>query len=104
VLAKIVTISADRTRDNSGELLEENLNNAQAFIIEHTDYAALKAKQLRYWELVDQLLENKRALTVLEKIEHLLYLAQTKAALEKFGPDDLYAHYQRLIHCESAPF
>jgi hypothetical protein len=89
---------------NFKRFLEEDLNNAQAFIIEHPDYAALKAKQLRYWELVDQLLENKRALTVLEKIEHLLYLAQAKAALEKYGPDDLYARYQTLIRCEAAPF
>jgi hypothetical protein len=55
VLAETVTISADRTHDNSGELLEEDLDNAQTFIIEHPAYAALKAKQLRYWELVDVL-------------------------------------------------
>ena len=84
--------------------LEQELSAAQAFIQAHRDYPELQRLQERYWRQDDQALQLRRARTQLEKIAHLLRLAQLKSALERHGPDDLREHYGAMRECESAPF
>jgi len=84
--------------------LEQELNAAQAYILAQPRYIELKDLQDRSWALEEQLLDNERAVTRLDKIEHLLHLARARSALDRFGPTDLKARYQQLLRCESAPF
>ncbi len=84
--------------------LEQELSAAQAFIQTHPDYPELQRLQERYWRQDDQALQLRRTRTQLEKIAHLLHLAQLKSALEHHGPDDLWERYRELRECESAPF
>jgi hypothetical protein len=89
---------------NFKRFLEQDLAAAQQFIVSHPDYPRLKRRQQRYWALDDQLLQNERALTQLEKIEHLLALDQSLRVLQVVGPASLFERYQQLLDCESAPF
>ena len=57
----------------------------------------MRELQDEYWRLDDRLLDNERALSRLEKIEHLRRLAQARTALEALGPEDLLARYRALL-------
>jgi len=89
---------------NYKHFLEQDLDAAQAYILAQPRYAELKGLQDRSWEWEGQLLNNERAATRLDKIDHLLSLARARAALERFGPADLRVRYEQLLECESAPF
>jgi hypothetical protein len=84
--------------------VEQELSAAQAFIQAHRDYPELQRLQERYCRQDDQALQLRRARTQLEKVAHLLRLAQLKSALERHGPDDLRERYGAMRECESAPF
>jgi hypothetical protein len=84
--------------------LENDLAAAQAFLLSRPAFPRVRELQDEYWRLDDRLLDNERALSRLEKIEHLRRLAQARTALEAVGPEDLLVRYRALLRCESAPF
>ncbi len=80
--------------------LEKDLAAAQAFIVAHPDYPTLVEAQDRYWSLEEELLENERALTQLDKIERLVRLGRIHDLLWRFGSEQEQQDYQRLLDCE----
>lgn len=89
---------------NFQRFLEEDLEKAQTFILRHPEYQNLKGLQDTYWAQDEQLLDNERALTRLEKIEHLLQLSRVLATLRAIGPTELEQRFEQLLGCESEPF
>ena len=85
---------------NYRRFLEQDLAEAQHHILTHEHYGALAAKQNKYWELEQTLIENERAITRLERIQRLAHLARVRALFEDFATTDQKRYYQRLLACE----
>ena len=84
--------------------LTQDVDEAQAFILAHPDYPRLVELQNGIQEMDQQLLDLERAITRLEKIEHLLHLSRALVLLRTLGPGELERHYDALLGCESEPF
>ncbi len=83
--------------------LEQDLEAAQSFILDHEDYPSLVRAQDRYWVLEEQVLDAERGVTAFDRIEHLLALARREALLQARGDAADRARYLELLACESAP-
>ncbi len=85
---------------NYRRFLERDLSEAQHHIITHEHYGKLAAKQNKYWELEQALIENERAITRFERIRRLAHLARVRALFEDFATAEQKRRYQRLLACE----
>ena len=85
---------------NYRRFLLRDLAAAQDYILDHESYAELAAKQDRYWELEQDLLEIERAITRLDRIRRLAHLAHIRGLFERFATDDQKQHYTQLLACE----
>ena len=83
--------------------LEQDLEAAQAFILNHADFPALVRAQDRFWVLEGRILEAERGLTLFDRIEHLLELARRESLLQAHGAEVERERYRDLLACESAP-
>ncbi len=85
---------------NYRRFLEHDLAEAQHHILTHEHYGALAAKQNKYWELEQTLIENERSITRLERIRRLAHLARVRGLFENFATTKQKRRYQQLLACE----
>jgi hypothetical protein len=85
---------------NFRRFLEQDLDAAQTSILSHPNYPALVQEQDHYWQVEDELLENERTLTQLEKIERLAWLGDVFALFQHLASKREREAYQRLLTCE----
>ncbi len=86
--------------DNYRRFLEQALPLAQQHILSHRNYGELAAKQNRYWDLEQDLLDNERAFSRLERIRRLAHLARTRALFENYASQEQKRRYAQLLACE----
>jgi hypothetical protein len=89
---------------NYRHFLVEDLDNTQDYLLAQPEYTRMVRGQKRQQRLDGALLENRRAATRLEKIEHLLRLSRLLRILESLGPATLRERYRELVECETALF
>lgn len=85
------------------DFLLQDLDAAQAFIIDHPLYQPLAREQDRYWSLDRAILALDRQLATLERIDHLSQLARLWDAVHGWAGEATRNAYQRLLACEDQP-
>lgn len=77
-----------------------DLNTAQNFILQHTNYTRLIQMQEKSLKLNTQILESNRKTAQYEKILHLNLLARRLAKFERFAGTAAQYTYKKIVSCE----
>jgi hypothetical protein len=80
--------------------LEAEVDPAQEYLRRRPEYATLSAAEARIAGLERRLIENERARSSLERVEHLWWLARLRALFEWTASERARAAYRRLVECE----
>jgi hypothetical protein len=82
--------------------LQTELDPAQHYLLARPEYAELVNGLSGLAEIDSRLVENERAATLLERIEHLRWLGRVRTLFEALAGSDEVAAYHRLLECEQA--
>jgi hypothetical protein len=85
---------------NFVRFLKKDLNAAQDFILSHTRYPDLVAKQDRHFAVDEELLHVNRDIAQLDKILRLRELARLQSQFEQHATAQEREWYRRLMSCE----
>ena len=85
------------------QFLEQDLVAAQNWILKHEEYSLLVKLQKDEEKLVRKLLDNKREITQLQKVNHLNRLAQLVEEFKRTADPVQQGIYNALVQCEERP-
>ncbi len=84
--------------------LEQDLEQAQAYIVRQPEYPLLVESQRAYWSLMNAEVELERALNHLARVEHLYHLDRLLRLFQERANTREREEYARLLGCEQTPF
>lgn len=95
--------AANSRTDKYRDFLDNHVDEAQAFILAHEDWADLLSLQQRLEAITRERLQIERDLNQFDKLDRLNKLARLRQQFEQHANATEKAEYQRLLACEQQP-